>query len=147
MTYMEQHNGALGNAPSGHLEIKMKDLNQIVTDIIDQTADKYMTVFGVRAITVYGDSQPVYAVGDDLPPSREWIDNTSSDVLLGGTSSLAIDYDGIDVYNIDKTLSKLAPYAAGGAQIVLIGGRPSNEDGNDVGEIIIADAKVLHIFI
>ncbi len=27
MTYMEQHNGALGNAPSGHLEIKMLNID------------------------------------------------------------------------------------------------------------------------
>ena len=143
---MEQHSGALGNAPSGNLEIKMQDLNQIVTDIIDQTADKYMTVYGVRVITVYGESQSVYAVGDELPPSREWIDNVSSDVFLSGTSALALDYDGIEVYNIEKTLAKLSTYTAGGVQIVLIGGQPSNEDGNDVGEIIIADAKVLHVF-
>lgn len=121
----------------------MQDLNQIVTDIIDQT---YMSVFGVRAITVYGGSRSVYAVGDELPASREWIDNVSSDVFLGGTSALALDYDGIEVYNIEKTLAKLAPYTTCGAQIVLIGGHPSNEDGNDVGEIVIADAKVLHVF-
>ena len=81
-----------------------------------------------------------------MPPSREWIDNVSSDVFLSGTSALALDYDGIEVYNIEKTLAKLSTYTAGGVQIVLIGGQPSNEDGNDVGEIIIADAKVLHVF-
>lgn len=47
---------------------------------------------------------------------------------------------------LKKTLAKLSTYTAGGVQIVLIGGQPSNEDGNDVGEIIIADAKVLHVF-
>ena len=124
----------------------MTNLNDAVLAIIEQAEKQGMTSFGVRAMTSFGGVVQKVTVGDCLDASNDWDDGISSDVKLGGTCALSIKYDGFEVEGVEQTIEKLIKhYASNGEQIVLIGG-VFVDYGNDPGEVIIADATVLHVF-
>ena len=74
-----------------------------------------------------------YDIGDYLPPSRVWIDGKPKQGKLPGTSVLILDqddYTGERCYGCQYTHK----YVVEGRWVA---------DGNDDGEIILADCKVI----
>lgn len=93
--------------------------------------------FGVRF------HHEVVKEGDDLGVSYNEIDDQAAE-QLDGICCLAIQYDGINVDDIQSTIDELAQYRIDGGCIVLVGGTGS-EYGNDPDEIIISDAVALAV--
>lgn len=80
-----------------------------------------------------------YAVGDVLPPSRVWDENNVVDgEYLGGTSALALKHCA------EPIAPKDAYTGYPGCRIYLVLGS-MDQYGEDVGEVIIRDAKVVAV--
>ena len=96
-----------------------------------------MDHFGVRF------HHEIVKAGDELGVSYNSIDDQDAE-QLDGICALTIQYDGIEVDDIQATIDELKQYAIDGGCIVLVGGT-SSEYGNDEGEIIISDAVALAV--
>lgn len=133
-----KHNNKLNN-------MSEEDHDELITKIVEEAEKRGLSHFGVRVITKHQKGKSIYKVGDSMKPSYVWVDGSSTKEKLSGVSTIKIDYDGFNVENIDKTLSKLEPYLGDNEQVVLVGGTDSYE-GNDRNERVIENAEVLHVF-
>lgn len=129
----------------------MKDIDTIL-NIIDQVSDEDpFLVFGIR-------SQEANAqVGDILPNSYAWVDGEKTDEELDGACCMHIATISKD--SIIKAINKLGNkaqkrfglpvngYNAGynGDNFLLVCGE-YGKGGEDIGEIVIRDAKVIAVF-
>lgn len=115
--------------------------SELLDKIYELLGDDFDGSVGLR-----GDVQK-YEVGQELYPSRYWEDGVETGEVLDGTSALIISadwrYDSRDT--IKSNLSKYGPLVSQyGDNIYVIVGNIA-QGGDDIGEIIIPDAKVLMI--
>ena len=128
--------------------------NQLV-EIIKSKSDEGYNAFGIRSIS---DRFGRFEVGDNVPDSYNWdfdrdcsTYHTTGETLNGASAvGISIDYlwlDGDDddelAERIEKALEKSAVYE--NDEVMLIGGKSGFDFGDDVGEYVIPDAKVLAV--
>ena len=127
----------------------MKDLNEVVLEVIEAAEKRGLSKFGVRVITKgryanASDALQIVKIGDALSNSFQSFDDCESEEL-DGACAIYIDYDGFEVCRIEKTLEDAKAYSFDGGQVILIGGTSSHE-GTDLNETVISEAEVLYIF-
>ncbi len=82
------------------------------------------------------------AVGDELAPSRVWVDGEVTDEMLSGTSAIKIGFDPRPDL-VERALKTASCYL--GDQIALVAGRIL-EEGVDEYEIIIESPAVIAVW-
>ena len=112
-------------------------MNESILNIILDAEKKGLTVFGVRK------HHEQVNVGDELGVSYNTVDDCEPEEL-NGICCMTSSYDGFDEIDVDADLESVSAYGNDG-DIILVGGI-TGEYGNDVGEIIIENAIVLHVF-
>lgn len=96
-----------------------------------------MDHFGVRF------HHEVVKAGAELGVSYNSIDDIDSEEL-DGICCLAIEYDGIELIDLQRTIDELSQYSNDQGCMVLVGGTAS-QYGNDEGELIIENAVALAV--
>jgi hypothetical protein len=81
-------------------------------------------------------------VGDRMPASRVWDDGEPTDEYCPGASCLKVAHDGIGPAHILGKLDQLQTYI--GTRVYLCGGHYASY-GDDPGEIVISDARVVDV--
>lgn len=110
-----------------------------ITKIIEAAEKRGLGCFGIRQ------HHEQVSVGDDLPPSRHFVDGYEPEEL-DGTCCLQINYDGFEVEDIASDIEQLISRKyPGEGPIILVGGR-RGEPGYDEGELVIEWAECLYIF-
>lgn len=99
-------------------------------------------IVGVRMIP---EELPDVAIGDELAPSFDWREELSDRERgknpLPGTSALGVR----NVKHLQATINKATGYF--GHQMVIVAGRRSDYQGDDPGEVVISDAKVISVIL
>ena len=115
-------------------------MKTLINKIIELVGEDFNGSVGFRA-----DDSEYLVVGSKLQNSRFWDDGVETDEMLEGTSSILISadwqYDNYTAikYNIEKFSEKVLTY--GHTIAVIIG--DIGELGEDIGELVIPNAKVL----
>lgn len=104
--------------------------------------------YGLRALTIVDDADVDRAapeLGSVLAPSRVWDDNEMTDEVLPGTCAYLLPCDLDDVDDVERHIKHFEGEGYYGKHTVLVGGF-HGQRGEDMGEIIIRDAKVLAVW-
>lgn len=118
--------------------------SDVVSAIIkDVDSGSMNTGYGLRVIPRGYEAK----LGDELPPSSEWVDNIKTDNVLDGTSTIGIDFMfDPEEDDVRAVINNLLSAGYDGDQVVLVGGKRVGY-GQDEGELLIDKAKVLQTFI
>lgn len=130
----------------------MKFSNTITNETIAEIAQAIAKAFSEKGYTYFGvRTGRIAEIGEGLEPSHDWDHENDwfSDELLTGTSSTGIgglwfDGESEDEEEIKKTLTRHCECGYYGDMTYIIGGKRADY-GEDVGELIIADAEVIYI--
>ncbi len=96
------------------------------------------TFIGIRSMT----GGKLVNVGDELANSFVWVDGETTDEQLNGVCAIDCGFDGFDeLKKLSKAMALIKQYQG---QLVLVGSSKA-EEGNDVGEIVMADAVVIAV--
>ena len=117
---------------------------QVIADIENIINNSDYDEVGIRV----EDVDTPLGVGDDLPPSRVWIDGELTDELLDGTSTYGVNGSGgVGRALKDMGLSReRGEHGYYGNVIYLVAGDRASV-GEDFGERVIKDAKVIAVYI
>lgn len=111
---------------------KYPHLAQNIADAVERVSP--FSHHGLRII----DDRRETVVGTVLPPSRRWVEGAPTREVLNGTSVIGID-GGIE--RIRRGLARLSSYR--GRYLILVGAHRINDDGEDPGEKLLHDPRVL----
>lgn len=106
-------------------------MREQVLEIVEQGDYEH---YGLRVTDIRGRE----LVGEQLAPSRIWIDGEPTEEYLAGTSAVLVS-----PRKIDRALRILSQYV--GDTILLLGSR-GYEDGQDEGEAVMREPVVLAVF-
>ena len=109
---------------------------RVNTDLTDMFSEATLRKSGIDP-----KKKPVYKVGDILEPSFVWDDNELTNEMLEGTSTLIVKRG--DAKSIQNAVKLLNQYA--GRDVILAAGEDALF-GQDEGELILKNAKVLNIW-
>lgn len=121
-----------------------ESLDDLLAHLAASIGDDAFDNYGIRVEDV---DTPAKA-GDALPPSRVWVDGEATTEILSGTSVLGVasaDRAGVDAALKMMGLKSGTHAGYFGKVIYLIGGG-AKEHGEDPGEVIIRDAKVIAVY-
>lgn len=117
-----------------------------ISDVLESTMDDgEYEEYGIRV----EDLQNPGKAGDDLPPSRVWIDGKPTGETLDGTSVLSLkSSDKSEVDRALRTMGLKDGSSSGyfGKVIYLVGG-DGGSHGEDPGERIVRGAKIVSVYI
>ncbi|MHB8172746.1 MAG: hypothetical protein ACYDG6_14650 [Thermincolia bacterium] len=120
----------------------LNDKNSLIDQISQLIGEDYEGAVGLRGLYKTDDINL-------LDPSYVWDDGNWTDEQLNGTSVIVVAsdwyYDNSEIveYNIKKYADLVLQYGDG--KIGLVVGQYVN-GGEDIGEILIGDAKVIHVW-
>lgn len=113
---------------------KYPHLAQNIADAVERVSP--FSHHGLRVI----DDRRETVVGTVLPPSRRWVEGAPTREVLNGTSVIGID-GGIE--RIRRGIARLSSYP--GRYLLLVGSHRINDDGEDPGEKLLHDPRVLAV--
>ncbi len=107
----------------------------LAATLVDATERSPFAHHGLRVV----DDATEAKVGVVLAPSRRWIDGTPTDETVGGTSALGFSDEG----TARRAIARAAAYS--GRYLILVGAGSMVDGGEDHGEVILVDPRVLAV--
>ncbi len=124
------------------MEINLEAINKAMAAAI---ADGF-EFFGLRSMSANPKTHkyPKIWVGTSAPQSRHWVDGCATPQKVGGTCAVGLSYCTIEgaVEGLDFAVKESKSYDG---QKCIVAGR-AIDYGDDHGEVILSDAKIIYIF-